>query len=415
MVPGWLMGAIRQKARENVEPVARFLSDLIRIRSLSSEEGPVIARIFEEMRDVGFDCVRIDGFGNVLGEMGGRGPLIAFDAHVDTVDVGNPDAWDEDPFSGAIQDGAVWGRGAADQKAGMAAVVYAAKVLRDLGVKSPFRFLAVGSVQEEDCDGLCWQYLIREKVVAPDCVVITEPTRCEVYRGHRGRMEIAVSVEGLSAHGSAPERGVNAIYRMADILKELEALNDRLAGHPFLGKGSLTVSEFRSGSPSLCAVADYARIHVDRRLTLGETRESAIGEIEALPSVRRHGARVEVLRYNRPTHTGYVLPAEKYYPCWLFEPGHPAVRAACRTFEALFEAPCAPGRWLFSTNGVATAGMFGVPTVGFGPGDERFAHAPNERCEAEDLVRAVAFYAAFGFFWVEESQKEGRGGHDDPW
>ncbi len=410
MVPRELLAEIRKRAREQAGPVARFLSDLVRIRSLSGEEGAVVDRIAREMRDAGLEDIRVDAFGNVSGGLGRSGPLLAFDAHVDTVDVGNRDAWEGDPFSGEIRDGCVFGRGASDQKAGMAAVVYAAKVLRDLGVETPFRFLAVGSVQEEDCDGLCWQYLLRERVVRPDCVVITEPTCCEVYRGHRGRMEIAVSVEGLSAHGSAPERGINAIYRMADILKELEALNDRLTGHPFLGKGSLTVSDIRSGSPSLCAVADHARIHVDRRLTLGETRESAVAEIESLPSVRRHEARVEVLRYDRPTHTGYVLPAEKYYPCWLFEEDHPAVRAACRTWEALFDAPCRPGRWVFSTNGVATAGMFGVPTVGFGPGDERFAHAPNERCEVEHLVRAVAFYAAFGFFWGEAAREWNHGG-----
>lgn len=410
MVPGELLAAIRDGAREQAGPVARFLSDLIRIRSLSGEEGAVVDRIAREMRDAGLEDVRVDGFGNVSGGLGRSGPLLAFDAHVDTVDVGNRDAWEGDPFSGEVRDGCVWGRGASDQKAGMAAAVHAAKVLRGLGVETPFRFLAVGSVQEEDCDGLCWQYLLREKVVEPDCVVITEPTCCEVYRGHRGRMEIAVSVEGLSAHGSAPERGVNAIYRMADILKELEALNERLTGHPFLGKGSLTVSEIRSGSPSLCAVADQARIHVDRRLTLGETRDSAVREVSSLPSVQRYGARVEVLRYDRPTHTGYVLPTEKYYPCWLFEEDHPAVRAARRTWEALFDAPCRPGRWVFSTNGVATAGMFGVPTVGFGPGDERFAHAPNERCEIEHLVRAVAFYAAFGFFWGEAALEQDHGG-----
>lgn len=395
--------AVQRRARELEGPVSNFLSDLVRIRSLSGEEGAVADRIAREMRDVGLEGVRVDPFGNVSGGLGGSGPLLAFDAHVDTVDVGNRDAWEDDPFSGAIRDGCVWGRGASDQKAGMAAVVYAARVLRDLGIALPFRFFAVGSVQEEDCDGLCWQYLLREGGVRPACVVITEPTCCEVYRGHRGRMEVAVSVQGLSAHGSAPERGINAIYRMADILKELEALNDRLIGHPFLGKGTLAVSEFRSGSPSLCAVADHARIHVDRRLTLGETRETAVREIESLPSVQRYGARVEVLRYERPTHTGYVLPAEKYYPCWLFEEDHPAVRAARQTYEALFGTACQPGRWVFSTNGVATAGMFGVPTVGFGPGDERFAHAPNERCEVAHLVRAVAFYAAFGFFWTEDS------------
>lgn len=388
---------VKRRAEAESERTARFLSDIVRIKSLSGGEGAVVERIAAEMRAVDFGDVVVDRFGNVRGQIGTRGPLVAADAHVDTVDVGNPANWHSDPFSGEIRDGCVWGRGTADQKAGMAAIVYAGKVLRDLGMDLPFRFLGVGSVQEEDCDGLCWQYLVREEGLRPDVVVITEPTVCRVYRGHRGRMEIAVHVAGVSSHGSAPERGVNAIYRMADVLKELEALNDRLAPHPFLGKGTLAVSEIRSTSPSLCAVADSARIHVDRRLTEGETRASAVAEIEALPSVKRYGGRVEVLRYEEPTHTGMVYPTDKYYPTWLLAEDHPALRAAGASYEGLFGEPCVPGRWTFSTNGIATMGMSGIPTLGFGPADERFAHAPDERCEVADLAKAVAFYVAFSF------------------
>lgn len=396
-----ILNAIRELAHASKARVAEFLSEIIQIRSLSGQEGPVVARIAEEMRAVGLCDVHVDAFGNVRGILGEKGPLICYDAHVDTVDAGNLEAWHHDPFSGLITNDTVYGRGASDQKAGMAAIVYAAKVLRDLGMELPFRFMAVGSVQEEDCDGLCWQYIISKEGLRPDCVVITEPTRCQVYRGHRGRMEIAVTVKGVSAHGSAPERGINAIYRIADILKDLQALNERLSHHSILGKGTLTVSEIRSSSPSLCAVADFARIHIDRRLTLGESRDSALLEIQGLPSVRAYSAAVELLTYSKPTHTGYILPAEKYYPSWLLEESHPAVQAASETFKLLFGYTCRPGCWTFSTNGVATAGMFGIPTVGFGPGDEQYAHAPNEKCAVADLIQAIEFYAAFGFFFAE--------------
>lgn len=388
---------IRRRAEALGSETAEFLSRMIRTRSLSGGEGDVVRLIAAEMNKVGFNGVTIDRFGNVRGEMGGGSPFYAADAHVDTVDVGNPENWHSDPFSGEIKDGWIHGRGTADQKAGMAAIVYAGKVLRELGVDLPFRYLGVGSVQEEDCDGLCWQYLVREENVRPDAVIITEPTVLNVYRGHRGRMEIAVTVAGLSAHGSAPERGINAIYRMAEILKELEGLNERLATHPFLGKGTLAVSDIRSTSPSLCAVADSARIHIDRRLTLGETKDSAVAEILALPAVKRYDAKVEVLTYDLPTHTGLVYPTEKYYPTWLLEDGHPVLEAARRTYEGVLGKPCVPGRWTFSTNGIATMGMFGIPTFGFGPADETFAHAPDEKSPVSDLVRAVEFYASFGF------------------
>ena len=146
-----------------------------------------------------------------------------------------------------------------------------------------------GKVIEEDCDGLCWQYILKEGVLKPEVVVITEPTNLGVYRGHRGRMEMEVRTQGLSCHGSAPEREVNAVHKMAPIIADIERLNDALAidADPFLGKGSVTISEIRSTSPSLSAVADSCTIHLDRRLTRGDTLPDAVHQIEERDSVRR--------------------------------------------------------------------------------------------------------------------------------
>jgi putative selenium metabolism hydrolase len=250
---------------------------------------------------------------------------------------------------------------------------------------------------EEDCDGLCWQYILREKVLQPDVVVITEPTNLGVYRGHRGRMEIEVRTQGLSCHGSAPERGVNAIYKMAPIVADIERLNEQLSkrSDPFLGHGSVTISQIRSTSPSLCAVADSSAIHLDRRLTVGDTLESAVGEVESLDSVKRSGATVAVLEYARPSYTGLVYPTKKYYPTWTVDDAEPAVAAAvCAGQQALGARPLV-GKWTFSTNGIATRGLFGVPTVGFGPGHEIYAHSPDDQCPIDHLTHAAAFYAAF--------------------
>ena len=377
--------------------IVRFLRDMIAIPSESAEERAVVARVRAEMERVGFDEIKVDGLGNVLGRVGDGSTVIALDGHLDTVGVGDPGTWTRDPYKGEVRDGIVFGRGAGDQEAGIAAAVHGARIAKELGLLDGVQLWVTGTVMEEDCDGLCWQYILRERVLAPDVVVITEPTNLGVYRGHRGRMEIEVRTQGRSCHGSAPERGVNAVYKMAPVIADIEKLNDRLAAtaDPFLGKGSVTISEIRSTSPSLCAVADSATIHLDRRLTAGETIDSAVAQIEALDSVRATGAAVTVLEYARPAYTGLVYPTKKYYPTWLLEEEHPAVRAGVRASEAVLGASPVVGKWGFSTNGIATCGLFGVPTIGFGPGNEIYAHTPDDQCPIAHLTAAAAFYAVF--------------------
>lgn len=388
---------ILSAARRDREGVTRFLQDIVRIKSLSCGEGQVAGRIADEMRAVGFDEVRFDGLGNVIGRVGSGPRVIAMDAHIDTVDVGNPDNWEIDPFSAPVRDGNVYGRGTCDMKGAMASLVYGGKLVKELGLGDHVTLHVTGTVMEEDCDGLCWQYILREKVIdpAPECVIIAEPTNMNIYRGHRGRMEMEVFVPGLSAHGSAPERGVNAVYRMAPLVLEIEQLNGRLRHDDFLGKGTVTIAEIRSTSPSLCAVADSCTIHLDRRLTAGETIETAVAEIESLPSFAAAKARVTVLEYAEPAYTGLVYPTQKYYPTWVLEEDHPALKVAVKAYEEALGRKPKVDKWTFSTNGVATMGMFGIPSFGLGPGNEQFAHAPTEHCPVEHLVEAAAFYAAF--------------------
>ena len=396
-----LRDRIRAAAERDTPAVTRFLRELIAIPSESAGERAEVERAAAEMRALGFEEVKIDGFGNVLGRVGDGPKIVCLDGHLDTVGVGDPGTWTRDPYAGVIEDGVIYGRGASDQEAGLASAVYGARIAKELGLLDGLSLWVTGTVMEEDCDGLCWQYILREGVLRPDVVVITEPTNLAVYRGHRGRMEIEVRTQGRSAHGSAPERGVNAIYKMAPILREIESLNDALAAgaDPFLGKGSVTVSEVRSTSPSLCAVADSCTIHLDRRLTAGETRESAVAEVRALPAVRAASATVTVLDYAREGYTGLVYPTAKYYPTWVTAESHPAVRGAVSAATLALDHAPEVGRWVFSTNGVATAGMFGVPTVGFGPADERYAHTPDDQCPVAHLTRAMAFYAAFPQAW----------------
>jgi putative selenium metabolism hydrolase len=397
---------IAQLAARYTPDMVRFLRDLIAIPSESGGERAVVERIANEMTGAGFDEVKIDGLGNVLGRVGSGPRIIAIDGHVDTVGVGDQSAWRCDPYEGALEAGTIYGRGASDQKAGIAAAVHAGRILKTLGAGDRWQVWVTGTVMEEDCDGLCWQYILREGVLRPEVVVITEPTNLGVYRGHRGRMEMEVRAPGRSCHGSAPERGINAVYRMAPIVLDVERLDDDLArdADPFLGKGSVAISEIRSTSPSLCAVADSCTIHLDRRLTRGETMERAVAQIEALDSVKRAGASVRVLDYTRASYTGLTYPTKKYYPTWSVDDTHPAVSAAvAAAYGALGREP-AVGKWVFSTNAVATCGMFGIPSVGFGPANEVHAHAPDDQCPVEHLTVAAMFYARFPECYVQTAE-----------
>lgn len=392
---------IYDEAKKNEAQVSQFLRDIIAIKSVSSQEEQVVFRIKQEMEKIGYDEVIIDGMGNILGRLGRGKHIIAMDAHVDTVDVGNPENWTVDPFVGAMKDGIIYGRGACDMKGAMASLIYGGKIIKDLKLEDDFTLYIVGSVQEEDCDGLCWQYILNELKLRPEVVVIAEPTNLGVYRGQRGRMEIEVRVKGISCHGSAPERGDNAIYKIAPIVLDIEKLNERLTGEPFLGKGSVTISEIRSTSPSLCAVADSATIHLDRRLAATETWEMAVKQIQELESVKKVNAEVLVLDYAVPSWKGLVYPTKKYYPTWLLPENHMVLATAVKTYENLFNKKPEVGRWVFSTNGVAVMGMYGIPCVGFGPGDESYAHMATEQIPVDHLVKAAAWYAAFPFEWVK--------------
>jgi putative selenium metabolism hydrolase len=386
--------AVKKAAELYRADMTKFMRDLIRIPGESCGEEQVARRILAEMQKLGFDRAELDPMGNVLGYMGSGKTLIAFDGHIDTVGLGELSNWKFDPYEGYETDTEIGGRGASDQRGGIVSAVYGAKIMKDLGLLSDkYTVLVTGTVQEEDCDGLCWQYIYNESKIKPEFVVITEPTNGNIYRGQRGRMEIRVEVKGISCHGSAPERGDNAIYKMADIIQEVRGLNDKLHCDPFLGKGTLAVSQIFYNSPSRCAVADMAAISIDRRLTDGETWQGALEEIRALPTVKKYRAEVTMYTYERPSWTGLTYPTECYFPTWVLPEDHPATRAMVESYKGMYGEPRVD-KWTFSTNAVSIMGRYGIPCIGFGPGKEEEAHAPNEKTWKDDLVRCAAVYAA---------------------
>ncbi len=386
---------IRELSLKYENETAEFLSKMIKTKSFSTKEKNMATIIETEMKNTGFDTVRIDDLGSVIGSIGHGKRLIAFDAHIDTVYPGNVDNWDYPPHDGRIEGGKVWGRGASDQLGGMASMITAGRIIKELGLNDEFTILFTGTVMEEDCDGIAWEHLIVEEDIRPELVVSTEPTSLKIHRGHRGRIEMTVEVKGVSCHGSAPERGVNAIYKMAKIVLEIEKLNDRLPADDFLGKGTVTISLFESGSPSQCAVADYAKIQLDRRLTWGETKESALKEVRECCSLAGlDDAEIRVLNYSEEAYTGKVYPVEKYYPTWKLDKNSHWLKSSSTAYRKTLGLEPVIDKWTFSTNCVFIMGRHPeIKCIGLGPGDEAQAHAPNEMTRISDLSAAAAFYA----------------------
>ena len=401
--------AIKKAAEGYKADMTKLLRDLIKFPGESCGEKKVAARLAEEMKKLKFDKVIIDKMGNVAGYVGKGKTLIAFDGHIDTVGVGNMANWKFDPYEGYETETEIGGRGASDQLGGVVAAVYGAKIMKDLSLlNDKYKVMVTGTVQEEDCDGLCWEYIIKEEKIKPEFVVITEPTDGNIYRGQRGRMEIRLEVKGVSCHGSAPERGDNAIFKMGEILAEVNALGSKLKTDPFLGKGTLTVSQIYFSSPSRCAVADMCAVSIDRRLTWGETYRSALNEIAALPLVKKYKAKVSMYKYDQPSYTGLVYPIDCYFPAWVIPEDAKATKAVVKAYEGLFGKSAKVDKWTFSTNGVSIMGRNNIPCIGFGPGKEEEAHAPNEKTWKADLVRCAAVYAALPSIYTGSGEQESK-------
>ena len=380
-----------EKARSYEERIVRFLRDMIAIPAESGKESDRCERVYREYESLGFDEVFFDSLGSVVGRIGSGDLKILFDGHIDCVGVGDLNNWDFDPFAGKLENGEVWGRGAVDELPAIAAMAYGAKILKDRGIPDEVSLYLTASVMEEDCDGYCMHHLIENEGIRPDLVVLGEPTDLNVYRGQRGRMEATITTHGVSAHGAHASRGVNALYKMAPIISDVEALNEGLADDDFLGKGSVIVSFIECTSPSLNAVPDSARIYIDRRLTVGETQEIAMAELQALPNLG--DAEVELLKYDSVSWRGTRAQQDKYYPTWVLEEDHHLVQGvAAAATEVLGDRPKI-SRWHFSTNGVATMGLYGIPTIGYAPGLEELAHTTEERVKVDDLVKATAVYS----------------------
>ena len=388
-----LVAEIQARVAAHRPAIVQFMRDLVAIPSIMGDIGAVGRRVIEEMERLGFDEARFDQMGNVIGRVGSGPTKLLYDSHLDTVDVGDRNDWEWDPFIGKVENGILFARGAGDEKQSTPGMLYGMALARDLGLLDGYTLYYFGNM-EEDCDGLCCQVLVEVENIKPDFVVVGEPTEMNVYRGHKGRVELKVVAKGRSAHAASNQLGENAIYKLLPVLQGVRDLNDQLHIDPFLGQGRITASIIQSRSPSLNAVPDEATVFIDRRLTFGETKEEALAQVEALiPHDDQHAVRVEIMQYATPSYTGFVYPVEKYFPAWALPEDHPLVRAGLHASETLWRQPAKTGKLNFSTNAIYWMGKAHIPTIIFAAGIETTAHSLRDQVPLDDVVRATEWYA----------------------
>jgi putative selenium metabolism hydrolase len=389
---------IKKKVEENRDTLINFLREICAIPSMDGQLKDVGERIQSEMRKLGYDEARFDKMGNTVGRIGNGPRVIVYDSHIDTVGVGDPGEWDWDPFKGKVEDGRLYARGACDEKGSTPGMIYGLAMARDLGLLDGWTAYYFGNM-EEWCDGIAPNTFVEvDPGVKPDFVVIGEPTKMRVYRGHKGRIELKITAHGLSAHAASHYLGDNAVYKMMAVITDIRELDRRLrlgmGYHPVQGTPSIAVTDVVARTASLNAVPDQFTIYLDRRITSNEPRDEVIAQIKGLiPDYLQDEIHVEELFYDVPSYTGFVFPVSKFYPPWLLDDAHPLTQAGQGTIEALWGETRPLGTWDFSTNGTYWAGKAGIPSIGFGPGDEKTAHMRDENVPLDEVVQSTEFYA----------------------
>jgi putative selenium metabolism hydrolase len=372
----------------NNQALIEFAQRLVRTRSLSGEESPVTQVVFEEMRTLGFDKVWVDENGSAIGVIEGDQPgkTILFDAHTDTVGIAPGSVWTKDPFGGVIADGYLYGRGAADMKGALAAMVHAAGNVERGKIRG--RIAISASVLEEVYEGGALKTVM--EAVNPDFVVIGESSDLNLVHGGRGRAEIHLETIGRPSHSSSPQLGFNAVHLMMKVIEAVEKL--KLGEHPLLGPAILALTDIISEPyPGYSVIPSRCKATYDRRLLTGETVEEVLGAIQFLPELKEIPFRAGIAQGEHRAYTGKTLTCTKFFPAWELDAEHPFVQAALKGLHAAGLNPSLSA-YRFCTNAAYSMGQAGVPTIGFGPGTEADAHVVDERLSVESLQKAAEGY-----------------------
>ena len=382
--------------QEKKDEIIAFCRELIGHRSYSGEEGDVAKCLQDYMASHGYTDVLVDDYGNVIGHIKGNrpGPKILFDGHMDTVPVTEEKEWIADPYSGKIIDGKLYGRGTSDMKGALAAMTLAAGYFRQMtGGDFPGDIYVAGIVHEECFEGVAARAV--SAIVQPDYVIIGEASQLNLKIGQRGRAEIVIETFGTPAHSANPEKGNNAVYQMMELIRAIREIVP--PEHPVLGKGILELTDVKSSPyPGASVVPSYCRATYDRRLLVGETRESVLEPIQRVldsvmekdPSVH---ARVSYARGEEKCYTGGTIEGERFFPGWLFEESDSYVQKIKTELERAGYTP-AVTQYHFCTNGSHYAGEAGIKTIGLGPSGEELAHTINEYIEVDQLIQVTECY-----------------------
>lgn len=372
-----------------VDEMIDFIQKSIQIRSYSDEEGEFAHFLLQQMKMLGFEEVLIDDVGNVVGRIGSGKKIIHFDSHLDTVQVMDAEQWQVSPFSGKIIDGKLYGRGSVDMKSALGASVYAAALAKQLGYLENKTVYVTGSICEEYCDGENLKRFYQQFNLKPDYVIICEPSNNLICLGHKGKAQLRITTHGISAHGSAPEKGVNAVYEMAEIIRRVETLNQKLCAVPG-SHGTVVLSDISCVSASLNAVPSECSIYLDRRLPWGETLNRVEAEMQQLISDKNASWEVGTLYHT--TWKGAKLAYQPMHNPWRIEPTHELTKVCNEAYQTVFgNLPAQYEFWDFGTNAITPVGM-GIPTIGFGPGDYKLAHMRDENCEISQINDACRMY-----------------------
>ena len=386
---------IKETIHESADEMIEFARQLIRIPSITCQEKDLADCVANRMKRLEFANVTVDDMGSVTGVVGNHGKRILFDSHMDTVAVRNPQSWRFDPFGGIISEGKLFGRGTTDMKCALAAAVYAGSAVKKLGNECPNTMIISASVMEEQFEGEALRQICKTDPTKPDFVIICEPTALGLSLGNMGRALIIVETWGIAAHGSSPNLGENAIYKMLPIIQRVEALNRQLADENS-ESGSIAVTNIESQAESLNSIPAICRIFLDRRLKGGIDRQQVEKEMNRL--LKGTDAAWEFHVECGHCYTGKEVIFESVLPGWEIESTHPLTCAGIDTLQDLTGEKPVLFKWKACTNGVASAGELGIPTIGFGPGQIENAHMVDEYCELTDITAAAEFYALLPFY-----------------
>jgi len=392
MVEQTVIEKLQARVEEERDNIINFLREICAIPSMESQIKECGERVADEMRKLGFEEIWWDKMGNIVGRIGDGDKILLYDSHIDTVGIGDPDEWEWDPFEGKVEDGILFARGACDEKGSTPGMIYGLAIAKELGLLDGVTAYYFGNMEEWN-DGQAPHAFVQTEGIKPDFVVIGEPTKMQIYRGHKGRVEFKIVSKGKSAHAASNYLGDNAIYKLLPIIERIKDLEPELGDHEFLGHGRVTVTDMEVKTPSINAVPDEATIYIDRRITFGEEPQAELQRLKDIIG-DRDDMSAEILVYDEPSYTGFVFPLDKIYPAWAYDESDLIVQAGLEAGKMLY-GEISTGKWDFSTNGIYWAGKAGIPSIGFAPGDEIHAHTVLDQVPLEDVVKATEWYALF--------------------